>query len=267
MTVLMLYLCCALVGAALAFWRPPHMPRYWPLLAIAAVPQLGSLASIWIPGMFLVSVTAIFIWCLCNRAIAGVPAVAVGAIMNLLVMAFHGGAMPIHAETLARIGHIFAPGTLLMGSKDVVVQSAVLWLLSDWLVLPAGATTYVASPGDVVVIVGVIWWLLFSHPREERDQPMLTFRATAAPVEQRARLIPGQSARPALTRLALLAAANPTVAESLLRDPFDAAAAHPHFALALDARDRATLADIRARAHTVGEFLADLADVVDGAAA
>jgi hypothetical protein len=242
------------------------MPRYWLLLAIAAVPQLGSLLGIWIAGMFLVSVAAIFVWCICNRAIAGIPAVAAGVIMNLLVMAFHGGAMPIHAATLAQIGHIFAPGTLLMGSKDVVVQSATLWLLSDWLVLPAGATTYVASPGDVVVMVGVIWWLLFSYTREERNRPMLTFRA-AAPAEGRARLIPGQSARPALTRLALLAAANPSVAEGLLRDPLDAAAAHPHFVLALDARDRATLADIRARARTVGEFLADLADVVDGAAA
>jgi len=96
---------------------------------------------------------------------------------------------------------------------------------------------------------------------------MMSFRATPASLDQRMRLLPGQSARPALTRLALLAAANPTVAESLLRDPLDAAAAHPHFVLALDARDRATLADIRARAQTVGEFLADLADVVDGAAA
>lgn len=266
MTILTLYLGCSLAGAALALWRPPRMPRYWLLLAIAAVPQLGSLLSIWIPGMFLVSVTAILIWCLCNRAVAGIPAVAAGVIMNLLVMAFHGGAMPIHAATLAQFGHTFVPGTLLMGSKDVVVQSAALWLLSDWLVLPVGATTYIASPGDVVVIAGIIWWLLFSHPREERNRPMLIFRA-AAPAEQRARLIPGQSARPALTRLALLAAANPAVAEGLLRDPLDAAAAHPHFVLSLDARDCATLADIRARARTIGEFLADLADVVDGAAA
>jgi hypothetical protein len=266
MTVLTLYLSCALAGGALALWRPPQMPRYWLLLSIAAVPQLGSLLGIWIPGMFLVSVAAIFVWCLCNRAIAGVAAVAVGVVMNLLVMAFHGGAMPIHAETLASIGHNFAPGTLLMGSKDVVVQSAALWLLSDWLVLPAGATAFVASPGDLVVIVGVIWWLLLSY-HEEKDRPMLTFRAAPAQADPRARLIPGQSARPALTRLALLAAANPTVAESLLRDPLDAAAAHPHFALALDARDRATLADIRARARTIGEFLADLADVVDGVAA
>ena len=122
MTILTLYICCSLAGAALAIWRPPRMPHYWLLLAIAAVPQLGSLLGIWIPGMFLVSVTAIFIWCLCNRAVAGIPAVAAGVIMNLLVMAFHGGAMPIRAETLAQIGHTFVPGTLLMGSKDVVVH-------------------------------------------------------------------------------------------------------------------------------------------------
>src|SRR4029079_2391891 len=98
-SVLTLYVACSLAGAALAIWRPPHMPRYWLLLAIAAVPQLGSLLGIWIAGMFLVSVTAILSWCLCNRMIAGIPAVAVGVIMNLLVMAFHGGAMPIHADT------------------------------------------------------------------------------------------------------------------------------------------------------------------------
>jgi hypothetical protein len=96
---------------------------------------------------------------------------------------------------------------------------------------------------------------------------MMSFRATPASLDQRMRLLPGQSARPALTRLALLAAANPTVAESLLHDRLDPAAAHPHFALLLDARDCATLADIRSRVRTVGEFLSDLADVVDGAIA
>src|SRR5215211_1986596 len=266
MMVLLLYLSCALVGAMVAFWRAPRMPRYWLLLAIAAVPQLGNLLGVWISGMFLVSVGAIFVWCLCNRAIAGVPTIAVGVVMNLMVMAFHGGAMPIHAATLAQIGYAVAPGTLLMGSKDLVVQTAALGVLADWLVLPAGVTTFIASPGDLVVLIGVIWWLLFSYTHE-RPRPMLMYRSTPAAPEQRARLIPGQSARPALTRLALLAAANPSVAEHLLRDPLDAAATHPHYVLALDARDRATLADIRTRARSVGEFLADLADVVDGAAA
>ena len=81
-----------------------------------------------------------------------------------------------------------------------------------------------------------------------------------------AQLIPGQSARPALTRLALLAAANPAVAEGLLRDTLDIVALHPHYAFVLDARDRATLEAVRSQSSTVGEFLSGLADAVDGAA-
>jgi hypothetical protein len=262
MTLLALYLTIALGGAIFALWRPPRMPRYWPLLAIAAVPQLGGTFGIWIPGMFLVSVTAIFVWCLANRAVTGVLIVGAGVALNLLAMAFHGGAMPIRADVLAGIGHAIEPGTLLMGSKDIVVRSTVLWLLSDWLVLPSALITIVASPGDLIVIVGVMTWLLFSHTRE-KDQPMMTLRVTSN-VDHGTRLLSGQSSRPALTRLALLAAANPDVAESLLHDPVGAATAHPHYAVPLDARDRATLADIRARARTVGEFMADLADVVDG---
>ncbi len=81
-----------------------------------------------------------------------------------------------------------------------------------------------------------------------------------------AQLVPGQSARPVLTRLALLAAANPAVAESLLRDTLDMAAVHPHYAFILDARDQATLEAVRSQSSTVGEFLSGLADAVDGAA-
>ena len=77
-------------------------------------------------------------------------------------------------------------------------------------------------------------------------------------------LVSGYSARPALTRLALLAAANPVVAECLLLNPSAAATAHPHYVVSLDADDRATLNAIQSRATTVDEFLWDLANVVDG---
>lgn len=77
--------------------------------------------------------------------------------------------------------------------------------------------------------------------------------------------LPGASSRPALTKLALLAAANPAVADSLLRDPIDVVGkSHPHYVLALDAHDHATLAAIRMRVRTVSEFLRELADIVDG---
>ncbi|MGQ9547889.1 MAG: hypothetical protein ACUVSW_00750 [Roseiflexus sp.] len=87
---------------------------------------------------------------------------------------------------------------------------------------------------------------------------------SASHTEKRIPFISGQSARPALTRLALLAAADPVIAERLLHDPFDVADAHPHYHVTLDAHDRATLAAIRARVQTVGEFLGELAAEVDG---
>lgn len=265
MALMLLYIIGAVIAGFLAIWRAPRMPRYSLLLLIAAIPQLGVLFGVRIAGMFLVTAATVIIWCVYNRRIGGVPLLTLGIVLNLLPMAFHGGAMPIHAATLAQFGDASVPGMLLAGSKDVVVASTPFALLSDWIVLPS-AITIVASPGDVVALLGILWWLLFSRT-EEKDPAMMTFRAVPAASDVRSPLLPGQSARPALTRLALLAAANPAVAESLLSDPLAAASAHPHYSMLLDARDCATLADIRARARTVGEFLSDLADIVDGASA
>ena len=61
---MLVFMVAALAGAMLALLRPPRMPRYWLLLAIAAVPQIGSIYGVWLPGMFLVSVTAFW---LCRR--------------------------------------------------------------------------------------------------------------------------------------------------------------------------------------------------------
>lgn len=263
MTLLTLYALSALLGLFIALWRSPRLPRYNLLLVIAAVPQLGSLLQIDVPGMFLVSAAALAIWCLSNRAIPGVLVVGAGALMNLAAMALYGGRMPITADVLAALGQLAEPGTHLAGSKDVVVASSPLWLLSDWLIVMSEPFVLVVSPGDILVVLGILLWLILS-PHEERQPEMLTVHATPMPVEPFARLIPGQSARPALTRLALLAAANPAFAERLLQDPLAAAAAHPHYHVQLDAHDRATLHAIRARARTVGEFLGELADVVDG---
>lgn len=169
MTTLTLAVVGALLSGALALWRRPSMPRYWPLLAVAAVPQLGNVFGLQIPWMFFVAMATIGIWCLYNREIPGTLIVAVGIGLNLLVMAFHGGAMPIHTDLLASLGYAAAPGTMMLGSKDVVVDASALWLLSDWIVLSLGARKVVVSPGDLIIVAGVAWWLLFSH-QAEKDQ-------------------------------------------------------------------------------------------------
>jgi len=156
-----------LVAGLLALWRSPRMPRGLLLLMTAAVPQIASIFGIRAPVLFLVSAAALIAWFLYNWTIAGVPLTALGIGLNLLVMGFHGGAMPIRADILAKIGTVAAPGTALIGSKDVVVQSSPLWLLSDWIILPVGSRILIASPGDVITLVGIIWWLLLSRRVEQ----------------------------------------------------------------------------------------------------
>jgi hypothetical protein len=160
----------ALLSGALAFWRRPRMPRFWPLLAVAMVPQVGNLVGIRIAGMFFIAIAVIGIWCIYNRDLPGTAVVAVGIGLNLLVMGFHGGSMPVRADILhSAFGVAASPGTIIPGSKDIVIDSSPLWLLSDWIVLSLGATKVIVSLGDLIIVAGVAWWLLLSH-RPERDQ-------------------------------------------------------------------------------------------------
>jgi len=94
---------------------------------------------------------------------------------------------------------------------------------------------------------------------------MLTLSVTPASLERRARPLKGQSSRPALTHLVLLATADPRIAERLLGGvPVDTAITHPQYTLLLDAHDRETLTDICARARNVSELLSGLAAIADG---
>lgn len=94
---------------------------------------------------------------------------------------------------------------------------------------------------------------------------MSLLAVTPGSIDHAVRLLPGQSTRPVLTRLALLAAADPRVAEGLLHGSIDAATAqHPHFRLPLDECDLAIIDGIRSHARTFDEFLDSLANIVDG---
>ncbi|MBK9713764.1 MAG: DUF5317 family protein [Kouleothrix sp.] len=170
MALLAISLIGAICSAGLAFWRRPETPRYWPLLALVALPQLGMALGARLPGMIAASAAAAIVWCLANWPVRGALVAALGIGLNLLAIANHGGSMPIRADVLASIGQLFAPGTLLANSKDVVVHASPVWLLSDWIVLPIGAASIVASPGDLLIVAGIAYWLLFSH-QSKKDQP------------------------------------------------------------------------------------------------
>ncbi len=101
----------------------------------------------------------------------GVLIIALGVMLNLLVMACYGGAMPISTDVLAQLGHLAPHGVVMAGSKDVVIQSPNLALLSDWIILLSGSRIIVASPGDLIAVVGIAYWLLFSSSSKEKVRP------------------------------------------------------------------------------------------------
>ncbi|HNP73568.1 MAG TPA: DUF5317 family protein [Kouleothrix sp.] len=169
MALLPIALAGALCSAVVALWRKPATPRGWPLLLLALAPQLAALLSRPQPGLFFCSMVAVFGCCLCNLALPGAALAATGVGLNLLAMAWHGGAMPIRTDILAAVGVSAAPGTLLHASKDIAVLASPVWLLSDWIIIPLPRGPLVASPGDFLIVAGVTWWLLFSRLEKEHD--------------------------------------------------------------------------------------------------
>lgn len=166
MLLIAVYAGCAVAIGVVALLREPQMPAYWPLLLVAALPQLALVYGIAIPGSALISLALVGAWGYLDRAVRGAPLISVGMLANLLAMALHGGRMPIHTDLVAGLGAPSSVGTALAGSKDVVVSgSPILWL-SDQFTVSFQHITLIASPGDIVVVAGILWWLFLSTPAQ-----------------------------------------------------------------------------------------------------
>jgi hypothetical protein len=79
--------------------------------------------------------------------------------LNLLLMALHGGSMPITSARLATLGSIAPAGSILFGAKDVVVDGSPVWWLGDWMTIQHAPYSLTASPGDLLVVAGLARWL------------------------------------------------------------------------------------------------------------
>lgn len=112
---------------------------------------------------FLMSVSygLLFLILFFNRNLKGFKLMAIGSVMNALVILFNGGKMPVY-EPLAKILK------LNLTMKHVFVSSFELrLLLGDWIpvVLPWGRR-FLISPGDIFIYVGVF---LFFLTIQEKD--------------------------------------------------------------------------------------------------
>lgn len=179
-----------LLGAALLGWlggmvwaqagrRRYQIPdlRWAGLVFLAFVPQFfafvlpssrDTFPTAWIPVALVSSQLLLWVFALANWRWPAFWLLALGLLLNLVVILWNGGMMPISPDTIQQLIPNAPEGTWQLGQrfgvgKDVVLQAEQtnLWLLSDHLTLPNWVPYKIAfSLGDVWIAVGAFWLLL-----------------------------------------------------------------------------------------------------------
>jgi hypothetical protein len=155
--------------------------KAWWLLALALLVKLGLIllhapATVWGQPLifFLVAVGALLNW-----KLPGMPAIALGLLLNVLVVAANGGVMPYSESSSLAAGRSAPTSDRQEGSalSRPEVGGSRLILLDDRIPFPP--THQVFSFGDAVIMLGGVWLIVgISQARRvpEALRPMLGSR-------------------------------------------------------------------------------------------
>lgn len=118
-------------------------------------------------ALLLASQLVVLAWVLTNWQLPGVVLVALGLLLNALVMGANG-AMPVHPDAIVALGG--EPTDLLRGKHVLLDEGTQLWWLADIWPLPPIRT--IISLGDVVLAAGLLpvahHLMTYRTPRERR---------------------------------------------------------------------------------------------------
>ena len=97
-----------------------------------------------------------------HRQRIGAWVIVVGLCANLAAMLANGGLMPIERATVESAVGVeraaeYETGAWIAGSKDVLVEDGRLTALGDAVIVRVGDGGFAASPGDVVIVAGVLF--------------------------------------------------------------------------------------------------------------
>ena len=132
-------------------------------------------------GVIIATHAALVFIAIVNHALPGARIMALGILLNLLVMVANGGLMPISPEIIQRAGRFEPwkvgdglPGTRLTQSKDVLRLPEDTWFefLADryWTGLP-GRLGVIFSIGDVVLLFGMGFLIVRTMTTAPDDHP------------------------------------------------------------------------------------------------
>lgn len=125
--------------------------RLWGVLAMAvAIRLLAGVAGDFAPSLYVMAFVGIVVVALGNARLAGMPLLALGSLLNLLVVAANGG-MPVDQGALTAAGAQMPSDRLHLPLTD----GTVLSILADRIPLSPFRSVY--SLGDVLLTVGGFW--------------------------------------------------------------------------------------------------------------
>ncbi len=104
-------------------------------------------------GLHAISYALVAWFVFANRRLAGMPVLALGAALNMLVISVNGGVMPA-AHTALRIAGIDTSGGF---ANSAAVEHPRLLFLGDVIPIPGPwPIGNVLSPGDLLIVVGAL---------------------------------------------------------------------------------------------------------------
>ncbi|MFB6290641.1 MAG: DUF5317 domain-containing protein [Candidatus Bipolaricaulia bacterium] len=155
--------------------------RYLWLVPLALVIQLlifplfseEPLISFGTEFFHLLSYLILLIFVVANWKVWQIPVMGAGMGLNLLVIWLNGGYMPTSVDSLRRAGETGVVNNLLKdgtyGNVIKMSDSTVLDFLGDWLFLPDWFPFSTAfSPGDMVIVVGLVFFFGVGMATQER---------------------------------------------------------------------------------------------------
>jgi hypothetical protein len=149
-------------------------------LFIFQLPHLGiTLSGGWMAIVLITSQILLIAFSLVNLKQPGFYLLAIGTLLNVIVMVLNGGWMPMAPETISNLYPQASPqswtiGERLWNSKNIVLDEEMTRLpfLSDRMIIPEWSPYRVAfSAGDVILSAGAFWlfWSLGGKRRKYKE--------------------------------------------------------------------------------------------------